>query len=144
MKPAALFCRLERLLQLHARCGDKAGARFLHRKLCELTAENLRGLEFRRAIFAARDVLLQFMPGIISQFVINIENNVLLYPFTLHSFLSTTGHVGTGVLVRPAERSSAAFIASPPVRPAISASRGTTCSWRFLRSCSTFRPQSSI
>src|SRR5436190_23745190 len=90
MKPAALFCRLERLLKLHARGGDKAGARFLHRKLCELTAENLRGLEFRRAVFAARDVLLQFMTGIISQFVINIENNVLLYPFTLHSFLSTT------------------------------------------------------
>src|SRR5207244_10473597 len=34
--------------------------------------------------FASCDVLFQFMTSIIRQLVINIENNILLYPFALH------------------------------------------------------------
>ena len=37
------------------------------------------------ASYAIFLVLLQFMPRIIRQLVINVENNVLLYPFALHN-----------------------------------------------------------
>ena len=42
-------------------------------------------LQFRRAICATRHVLLQFITGIICQLVINVEQKILLDPFTFHT-----------------------------------------------------------
>src|SRR5258707_8406112 len=87
MKPAALFGGLKSLLQLHSRSREEARVWLLHRELRKLAPESARGFEFGRTVLAPGDVLFQFMTGVIRQFVINVEDNVLLYPFALHSFI---------------------------------------------------------
>ena len=43
-------------------------------------------LQLRRAGGAARQVLLQFVTGVVGQLVIDMQQNILLDPFALHSF----------------------------------------------------------
>ena len=45
----------------------------------------LRSEEFRRAVRATRNVLLEFVARIVCQFAINMERYIFPYPFTLHS-----------------------------------------------------------
>src|SRR6266567_4132293 len=85
-------------------------------------------------------MLLQFMTSIIRQLVINIKNNVLLYPFALHNRLST------GRARRPSLHNLflRELISYPPGRRAISAWPETAYSLRFLPSYSAPRQPSAI
>src|SRR5258708_5379705 len=94
--------------------------------------ELARRLQFRRARRTARQMLLYFIAGVIFQLVINVENNVVLYPITFH-------------VPNPSIpcRRVAGTTASPTTRCAVSAWRGTAYSSRSLRWCSAFRRRSA-
>ena len=47
--------------------------------------ELARRLQLRRAVGAARHVLLQFVTSVVRQFVIDVEQNIFLYPFAFHN-----------------------------------------------------------
>src|SRR5439155_26857849 len=115
MPPAALLRGFKRFLQPHTRCRKQARVRFLYRRLRKLSAELLHRVEFACAVLATRDMLLQFVASVVGQLVINVENNVLLYPFALHSCL-----IG-GRARRPSlhDLFLTKLISDPPAFPAI-------------------------
>ena len=85
MVPSAiLLSGLQRLLQAHARRGQKARRRLFHRQHVHLLLEFLLRRQFGRAVLAAPDVLLQLVPRVVSQLVVQIKRRVLLYPFAIH------------------------------------------------------------
>src|SRR5689334_21321502 len=87
--------------------------------------------QLRRAIVTARDVLLQFVTGIVGQLVIDVQQNIFLYPFALHGCTPRQGRL---VL----------FIACPPKSHAASEWPGIRYFSPFLRWYSKSRPPSAI
>src|SRR5271157_486041 len=122
---AMLLGGFQRLLQPHSGRGQKASGRLFHRQSVHLYLELLLVGHFGGAILAARDVLLQLVPRIVSQLVVQIQRDVLLHPFAIHnSYLLP-------------------LTSRPSVRRATSAFRGTACSSRSLPSYSKPRRSSS-
>src|SRR5258708_23575643 len=75
-------------------------------------------------------MLIYLVAGIVLQFVVHIEQNVLAHPITFHFRIPSQ---------RPRLSSKSKLIASPPARCAVFASRETTYSSPSLRSYSASR-----
>src|SRR5208283_1501084 len=125
-KPA-LARRFERLLQPHARRRQQIRSRLRH-GLRKRGVEFARRFQFRSAFRTPPQVLLDFVAGVVLQFVVHIEQNVLPHPITFHFRIPSRGLTFE-------------LIASPPARPAVFASREIMCSLPSLPSYSASRPR---
>src|ERR1700681_3845218 len=120
--------RFQRFLQPHPRCRQQVRSRLCHRHPRKRRVELARRLQLGNAFRTPRQVLLYLVAGIVLQFVVHIEQNVLPHPITFHFRI-------------PSQRLSpkSKLIASPPARCAVFALRGTTYSSPSLPSYSASR-----
>src|SRR4029079_19410273 len=107
-----------------------------------------RSLPFRGAIGASRHMLFQFIASVVGQLVINVEQNIFLYPFAFHRctlclplLLPSFTRLDSRGRLSPRDR---LFIACPPESLAAFAWLGIKCSLRFLRWYSKSRRRSAI
>ena len=49
------------------------------------------GFQLGRAVGAARDVLFQFVTSVVRQLVVDMQQNIFLYPFAFHWFTPGLG-----------------------------------------------------
>src|SRR5262249_12950109 len=82
---SALLRGLERFLQPHSRSSQQIRARLEYLALGDGCVEGACGLQFGGAFRAAPQVLLQFVTSIVCELVINVEDDIFLYPITLHN-----------------------------------------------------------
>ncbi len=74
----------QRFLQPHARRRQEAGRGLNHRQCVELYLKPALVGQFGSARRAARNVLLQLMPCVVRQFVVQIQRDVFLHPLAIH------------------------------------------------------------
>ncbi len=85
---AMLLGVFQRFLQPHARPGQKAGGRLFHRQSVHLRLKLLLIGKLGSTVFAALDVLLQLVPRVVGQLVIQVQADVMLYPIAIHKTTS--------------------------------------------------------
>src|SRR6202163_3584152 len=109
--------RFEGFLQPHPRCRQQVRSRLCHRHPRKRRVELARRLQLGNAFRTPRQVLLYLVAGIVLQFVVHIEQNVLPHPIAFHFRIPSRG---------PRLSPKSKLIASPPARCAIFAWRETT------------------
>src|ERR1700694_5152949 len=125
--------RFQRFLQPHPRCRQQVRSRLRHRHSRKRRVELARRFQLGGAFRTPRQVLLYLEAGVVLQFVVHIEQNVLPHPITFHFRIPSQRQ-----RLRLSPKSK--LIASPPARCAIFASRGTMYSLPSLPSYSASRP----
>src|SRR6202035_2753096 len=76
--------RFQRFLQPHPRCRQQVRSRLRHRHSRKRRVELARRLQLGGTFRTPRQVLLYLEAGVVLQFVIHIEQNVLPHPITFH------------------------------------------------------------
>src|SRR4029077_1471017 len=97
-----------------------------------------------RALGAPCHVLLQFVTGVVGQLVIDVQQNIFLYPCTFHRCTPYFPSPLPSCARLELSSRDPLFIACPPESRATSEWLGTKYSLRFLQSCSKSRRQSAI
>src|SRR6202163_2199734 len=122
--------RFQRFLQPHPRCRQQVRSRLRHRHFRKRRVELARRFQLGGTFRTPRQVLLYLVAGIVLQFVVHIEQNVLPHPITFHFRIPSQ---------RPRLSPKSKLIASPPARCAVFASRETMYSSPSLPSYSASR-----
>ena len=81
---SALLRGFQSFLQAHARGRQQVRRWLLNRELRKRIVKCLGRAQLFRTFGAARQMLLEFVAGIVGQLVIEIQRNVLFDPFALH------------------------------------------------------------
>src|ERR1700681_4680032 len=125
--------RFQRFLQPHPRCRQQVRSRLCHRHPRKRRVELARCFQLGGAFRTPRQMLLYLVAGIVLQFVVHIEQNILPHPITFHFRIPSQRQ-----RLRLSPKST--IIASPPARCAVFASREIMYSSPSLPSYSASRP----
>jgi hypothetical protein len=79
------FDGFQGFLEPHSGCGQETRRWIDHRQCTELCLKLLLIRHLSRARLTAGDVLLQLVPGVVGELVVQIQRDILLYPIAIHS-----------------------------------------------------------